>query len=806
LCSADSAGARRTPSRERERQPYWSNAASAERRAPSAVTRSDIIEVPHFMDFLSNLNNEQREAVLHREGPVLILAGAGSGKTRVITFRIAYLIGDGHAEPDQVLAVTFTNKAADEMRERVVALIGSDCEGVWLSTFHALCARLLRREGPAIGLSRDFVIYDSSDQVAVVKQAERDLGIDDKLVPPRMALSRISQAKNRMEGPEALRSAWNIRDEQIAKIYARYLDALRDSNALDFDDLLLKTVELFETSEHVRQKYARKFRYVMVDEYQDTNRPQYLLIRRLAEVYRNLAVVGDPDQSIYKWRGADLRNILDFENDFPEAKVVRLEQNYRSTQMILDAASAVIRQNRNRKDKRLWTDRQGGRRIVYFRGNDELEEADFITRSLKAARSEEIDATMAVLYRTNAQSRAIEDSLMRESIPYKIIGGVRFYERKEIKDALAFLKLIINPHDDVSLRRVINVPARGIGKGVMESLQAIDPAAIQADAPPLLAAGLQEVSSSRSLWAKLVYAVDEEKVAPRAVASLRAFRDLIVGLSAVARQDSVSITLGKMLDQTGYLNDLREENSEEANERIENLMELVSAAREYETREPDASVGGFVDRLSLLSEADEESGNREAKVWLMTLHAAKGLEFPVVIIAGLEEGLFPHSRSSEDEEEIEEERRLCYVGMTRAQSYLILTGAARRRVFGEYQATEPSRFLDEIPAELVERIAPSYANPYQGGFSHQHYEFRTNPYGRKGRGARFREEAASYSYEDEDQSALAVKLGMRVRHAQFGVGTVVGVEEHNDDLKITVRFNTVGVKKLLAKYAKLELA
>jgi len=426
---------------------------------------------------------------------------------------------------------------------------------------------------------------------------------------------------------------------------------------------------------------------------------------------------------------------------------------------------------------------------------------------LKQARSEDVDATMAVLYRTNAQSRAIEDSLMREGIPYKIIGGVRFYERKEIKDALAFLKLIINPHDDVSVRRVINVPARGIGKGVMDSLQAIDPDRVLADAPPLLAAGLQEVTSARSLWAKLVYAVDDSKLTPRAVASLRAFRDLIVGLAAVARQDSVSITLGKMLDQTGYLNDLREENSEEANERIENLMELVSAAREYETRDAEASIGGFVDRLSLLSEADEESGTREAKVWLMTMHAAKGLEFPLVVIAGMEEGLFPHSRSAEDQDEIEEERRLCYVGMTRAQSQLILTSAARRRVFGEYQATEPSRFLDEVPAELVERITPSYASPYQGAFSHQHYEFRTNPYGRKGRGGgRVREADGPYAYEDEDQSASGIRAGVRVRHAQFGIGTVVGVEEHNDDLKITVRFNLVGVKKLLAKYAKLELA
>jgi DNA helicase-2/ATP-dependent DNA helicase PcrA len=759
------------------------------------------------MNFLDKLNPEQRDAVLHTEGPLLILAGAGSGKTRVITYRIAYLIGDGHAAADQVLAVTFTNKAAGEMRERVEALLGSDTNGVWLSTFHSLCARLLRREAPHVGLSRDFVIYDSSDQAAVVKQVEKELGIDDKLVPPRAALARISQAKNRMEGPDALRSAWNLRDEQIAKIYERYLASLKECNALDFDDLLLKTVELLETSAAVRERYARKFKYVMVDEYQDTNRPQYLLIRRLAEIHRNVAVVGDPDQSIYKWRGADLRNILDFETDFGEPKIVRLEQNYRSTQIILDAATAVIQQNRKRKDKRLWTDRKGGEKIVYFRGGDELEEADFIVRSIKQARMEDVDTMVAILYRTNAQSRAIEDQLMRESVPYKIIGGVRFYERKEIKDALAFLKLIINPHDDVSLRRVINVPARGIGKGVMESLQAIDPDQIAADAPPLLAAGLAEVSSARSLWARLVYAVDEGKLGNRAVASLRGFRDLIVGLAEAAKTDTVSIAIGKMLDRSGYLNDLREENTEEANERNENLMELVSAARDYESREQEASLGGFVDRLSLLSEADEESGTKNAKVWLMTMHAAKGLEFPVVFIAGMEEGLFPHSRSSEDEDEVEEERRLFYVGMTRAERRLFLTSAARRRVFGEYHSTEPSRFVDEVPAELVERIAPVLQSGYQGNFAHAHYEFRTNPYGRGGRGARFREQQEKYSYEDEDQSAAAgLRPGMRVRHAQFGVGTVLSVEEHTDDYKITVRFNSVGQKKLLARFAKLEPA
>ncbi|HEY2904665.1 MAG TPA: UvrD-helicase domain-containing protein, partial [Vicinamibacterales bacterium] len=699
------------------------------------------------MQFLDSLNPEQREAVLHTKGPLLILAGAGSGKTRVITSRIAYLVGDGHAEPHEVLAVTFTNKAAEEMRTRVESLLGSECNGMWVSTFHALCARLLRREAPAIGLTRDFVIYDSSDQLTVVKQALKALHIDDSFVQPRAALSRISHAKNKMEGPDAVaaNAGWNRRDEQIAKVYEHYIRALKDSNALDFDDLLLKTVEMFEQSERVRTKYAEQFRFVMVDEYQDTNRPQYLLIRRLAEIHRNLCVVGDPDQSIYKWRGADLRNILDFEQDFGEAKIVKLERNYRSTQIILDAASAVISQNRNRKDKHLWTDRKGGDRILYFRGSDELEEADFITRTARTALADDVEAMVAVLYRTNAQSRTIEDALMREGVAYKIIGGVRFYERKEVKDALAYMRLVINPHDDVSLRRVINVPARGIGKGVMDALENVEPSSD--DSLPLLATGLQPALSANSLWARLVRGLEDRAFPARAAASLATFRDLIVTLTDVARQEPVSIAIGKMLDQSGYLHDLREDRTEDSESRIENLAELVSAAREYESRDAEPSLGGFVDRLSLLSDADEEAGTRDARVWMMTLHSAKGLEFPVVILAGLEEGLFPHSRSSEDEEELEEERRLCYVGMTRARLRLVMTGAARRRIFGEYQSSEPSRFIDEVPAELVERVAPTYSSSsYQGNFPH--YEFRTNPYGRGGRGPRTREEPAVYAYED----------------------------------------------------------
>ena len=756
------------------------------------------------MQFLDTLNPEQREAVLHIGGPLLILAGAGSGKTRVITSRIAYHVGDGHAQPHEVLAVTFTNKAAEEMRGRVASLLGSDVSGMWVSTFHALCARLLRREGPAIGLSRDFVIYDSSDQLSVVRRALKQLQIDENFIQPRAALSRISGAKNRMEGPEAMAAsaAWNRRDEQIVNIYTHYLNALKESNALDFDDLLLKTVDLFEQSERVRRKYAEQFRYVMVDEYQDTNRPQYLLIRRLAEAHRNLCVVGDPDQSIYKWRGADLRNILDFEQDFGETKIVKLERNYRSTQVILDAASAVIGQNRNRKDKRLWTDRKGGARITYFRGGDELEEADFITRTARTALADDVEAMVAVLYRTNAQSRTIEDALMREGVAYKVIGGVRFYERKEVKDALAYMRLVINPHDDVSLRRVINVPARGIGKGVMDAVEKIGPVSEIDGALPLLSAGLQPALSANSLWARIVRGLDDRAFAGRAAASLAAFRDLIVKLTDVARREAVSIAIGKLLDQSGYLQDLRDERSEDAEGRVENLAELVSAAREFESREPEPTLNGFVDRLSLLSDADEEAGARDARVWMMTLHSAKGLEFPVVVLAGLEEGLFPHARSSDDEAELEEERRLCYVGMTRARARLVLTGAARRRIFGEYQPSEPSRFIDEVPAELLDRVAPSFsASGYQGNFPH--YDFKTNPYGR-GRGNRVRETTPGYAYEDEDQSAgMALRQGMRVRHPHFGVGTVLSIEALADDTKLIVRFADVGQKTLRARFARL---
>ena len=760
------------------------------------------------MDLLSSLNPAQQEAVRQTEGPLLILAGAGSGKTRVIAHRIAHLVSEQIAYPDQVMAVTFTNKAAAEMRERVERLLDMDCRAMWISTFHALCARLLRREAHHIGLSRDFTIYDSADQQAVIKQLLKEYHLPDETYQPRMVLGRISHAKNRMEGPESFANSWNVRDREVGKLFEGYIKALRDASALDFDDLLLATVELFDKNPDVRQRYAHKFRYVMVDEYQDTNRPQYLLVKQIASKHRNLAVVGDPDQSIYKWRGADLRNIMDFETDFADAHIVRLEQNYRSTEVILDAASAVIANNRNRKKKTLWTDAKGGAKIRLFRGSDELEEADYITRVVRRSMEADFKALVAVLYRTNAQSRAVEDSLRAAGIPYVVLGGVGFYERKEVKDALSYLKLILNPHDDVALRRVINVPARGIGKGVMDALEAVKVSAVNEELSPLFA-GLTQSVAQNSLWSKLVNAVDGRLLSPRQVASLAAFRDLITGFTDVARRESVSILLGKVLDQSGYLRDLREDKSEESEGRLENLMELVSAAREYESREGEPTLGGFVDRLSLLSDVDKDQGQqRDPKVMMMTLHSAKGLEFPTVIMAGLEEGLFPHSRSSEDEAELEEERRLCYVGITRARKQLVLTSAARRRVFGEYQSTEPSRFIDEIPADLIER---DYSELAARATS---WEYRPNPYARRypteggyrraerGREGDEKVPTQNFRYEEEDQTP-GLRPGARVSHAQFGPGTVVSVEDLEDDQKLVVKFASVGTKTLRARYAKL---
>ena len=736
------------------------------------------------MRFLQDLNPEQRQAVLHREGPLLILAGAGSGKTRVIAHRAACLIGDGHAAPHELLAVTFTNKAAEEMRERIERLLGAAQPRLWLSTFHAFCARLLRREAPRAGLSRDFVIYDTTDQLAVVRRAMQELRIDERLTPPRAVRAQISHAKNRMlDADQLLEAGSGYRDEQLARAFERYDRLLAAANALDFDDLLLKAVALFDASEAARERYVAQFRYLMVDEYQDTNRPQYRLLQQLAS-HRNLCVVGDPDQSIYKWRGADVRNILDFEQDFPEATVVRLERNYRSTQVILDAASGLISRNSERRDKRLWTEGAAGDPIVCHRARDEIEEADFVIARLRRALAGGAGSA-AVLYRTNAQSRAIEDALTRAGLAYRVVGGVRFYERKEVKDALAYLKVLLEPADDVSLRRIINVPPRGIGKKVMEALE-----------------GSAATGPRLSLWERLVRAVDEQAVPARAAAALERFRALRTTLAATAATESASVTLERTLDQTGYVRALRDAATEESEGRLANLMELVAAARDYELRAPEASLAGFVDQVSLRSEADEEEGAADAAVWLMTLHAAKGLEFPLVVITGMEEGLFPHARAADDAGELEEERRLCYVGITRAQSQLVLTSAARRRTFGEYRDTDPSRFLREIPDELLETVVSPQV---RGRRIPEHGRQRAGR-GRAPRPAVAAPATTFFDYADEDQSAAYVRPGMRVRHPKFGIGTVAGVEPLAGDVKLTVRFDAAGSKKLLGRYAKLEPA
>ena len=844
---------------------------------------------------LDGLNPEQRAAAAHVDGPLLILAGAGSGKTRVICHRLAHLIREGQAAPHQILAVTFTNKAAGEMRGRVAALVGGGGPGdpgdpraagvlrrIWMQTFHAFCARLLRREGPRVGLTRDFVIYDTDDQARAVRDILRELNIDDKVTRPRSVLGRISDAKNRMQSAVDFReAALSHGERQLAAVYERYEEVLARSNAVDFDDLLLKAVELFDHAAAARELAVRlglareritgfddirfwalfgdlseagpenrmrapgepqvqvydhyaplarrdardlhdlfqrtvglldnaaqvreRFRFVMVDEYQDTNRPQYLLVRHLASAHRNVCVVGDPDQSIYQWRGADLRNILDFEADFPDATVVRLERNYRSTQVILDAAHGVIRRNTERKEKRLWTDREGGDRIVCHRAADELAEADFIVQRLLAGLAAG-DEPLAVLYRTNAQSRPIESALARQGVPYRIVGGVRFYERREVKDALAYLKLLLNPDDDVSLRRVINVPARGIGRKVLEGLEGLAESAAPARAAPLLA-GMDEPAARPSLWACVVRATEESLLPPRAVTVLRRFREMLEALRATASTEAASEVLKQVLLETGYLQALRDDGSSESRERIENLDALVAAAVDYEVRgegdvEDRTGLGGFVDQQSLLSEADEEAGAENARVWLMTLHAAKGLEFPLVVMAGMEDGLFPHSRSENDARALEEERRLCYVGMTRAESRLVLTSARRRLVFGEYKNTEPSRFLFEIPPEAVDAVEPAeppapWRTPAGNGGGWR-------PNRRRRRWDDAREPQTIFDEADEDQSEAGISRGARVRHPMFGQGTVASVETLPRGLKLTVRFDAAGRKTLIAPPAKLE--
>jgi DNA helicase-2/ATP-dependent DNA helicase PcrA len=723
--------------------------------------------MPPTSPLLEGLNPQQQEAVLCSEGPVLILAGAGSGKTRVITHRIAHLVLEMGVPSEQILAVTFTNKAAGEMRSRVETLLGGALKG-WISTFHSFCVRLLRREAEAAGLPRDFLIYDDDDQLACVRDALRALDLSEKLHPPRRVLSSISARKNRGRDPESAEGD-SVGAQLQARIAERYRRALDAAHALDFDDLLLRAAALLRDDETVRERYRRHFRYVLVDEYQDTNRTQYELIRLLVSPGGNLTVVGDEDQSIYAWRGADIGNILDFERDFPGARVLRLEENYRSSQAILDTASRLVERNERRKGKTLRAVKDGGEPVGLHVAGDEYQEAAWVVEHIAARRG---SARAAILYRMNSQSRLFEEALTRLRIPYVVVGGVGFYARKEVKDLLAYLRLLVNPRDAVALRRILNVPARGIGSRTEAELERI------AEARGL------------SLWDALGAVVDDALLPARATLPLGRFRETMTALRLEAEQQSLDIQqlLSRILEVTGYSAALAQDDSAESQDRLENLAELLSAAADYQSQDEAPSLAGFLDRVSLLSDVDMAPGDQP--VALMTLHSAKGLEFDSVFLVGLEEGLVPHSRSAQSQDELEEERRLCYVGMTRAMDRLALTWARTRQVFGQRRVSQPSRFLEEIPRERLV-ISGLVSEPL--------------PAWEHGRGRVIAREPDAAAAPAVSGPVLDdFRPGMRVRHPLFGVGTVLRSDGSGDDRKLTVSFAGIGAKRLVARYAGLQ--
>jgi ATP-dependent DNA helicase UvrD/PcrA len=751
-----------------------------------------------MLTLLEKLNPEQRAAAETTEGPVLILAGAGTGKTRAITFRMAQLIASG-VPAEAILAVTFTNKAAEEMRNRVSDLLlraGVPPAQPWLSTFHSLCARLLRREAASAGLPRDFAIYDDDDQVAAVKLAMANLEIDDDALTPRNVLSRISYAKNHGQSAEKMRSEAIDKDgRRVADIYAAYEKLLHQSNALDFDDLLLRTVKMLRDSPQVREKWQSRFQYIHVDEYQDTNRVQYELLRLLTGPKQNVCVVGDEDQSIYRWRGADVSILMSFSRDFPAARVIKLERNYRSTQQILDAAGAVVANNPERLGKSLSAHNGSGANLKYFEGRDAHAEAEFVAGELERILNEDSSQTCAVEYRTNFQSRAFEEVFRRRGLRYKLVGGFSFYNRAEVKDALAYVRLAMHPEDDISLLRVLNVPPRGIGKTTVDALQAT----ARAD-------GI-------SLWAAIDKFVSGAAAGGRAVAPLRAFQELIAKLQQSLATAEAPDFLRAVLDETGYMDMLKDRNTPDDVSRIENLEELVRALAEG--IENGESFSDFLDAAALVSDADTFEG--KPGVTLITLHSTKGLEFDHVFLTGMEEGIAPHSRSLNEEKGIEEERRLVYVGMTRARKSLTLTRAVYRRIFGNEQqlrASLPSRFLAEIPGDLVETVRGSMAEIGQTRryepdpeYSYSPEEFLRRVRGQSAPPSAPRRATGSSAYtrppvrRGADANPL---LGRKVRHPSYGVGTIVGVEGDDEDRRLSVSFPGRGTKKFVERYAQLE--
>ncbi len=777
------------------------------------------------MDFLQGLNPQQQAAVSHVEGPLLLLAGAGSGKTRVITHRMAHLMEQNRVPGPCILAVTFTNKAAEEMRNRVNNLLGAGRDGPLVSTFHSFCVRLLRRDGASLaeirnGFTRQFTIYDADDQVSVIKSIFRAMNLDEKFMQYRAVCSWISHNKSRKESPEEVYGkSTDQKTSQLASIYEKYEGRLRQANALDFDDLLLETVRLLAHDAYLRTQINRRFEFVMIDEYQDTNRSQYELMRLLTEAHKNICVVGDEDQSIYGWRGADIRNILDFEHDFPNAAVIRLEQNYRSTKNILEAASAVVANNTERKGKWLWTDAGAGEKIGRFEAFDGEQEALFIADSIDKLLTANPGDRAAVLYRTNFQSRQIEEALRRYNRDYIVLGGFSFYQRAEVKDALSYLKAVISPQDSVSLLRIINTPARGIGKSTIEQIEQY---------------GLQH---ELSVWSAIARMLEENLFPGRAESALRIFKSMLEELGSAAADGKVDDLLRQILERTGYARMLQADNDPEAESRLGNLNELVNAASEASER--GETIAEFLDHAALVSDSD--GLDERAPISLLTLHNAKGLEFPIVFLAGMEEGLFPHVRSLDSKAAMEEERRLCYVGMTRSEKRLFLTSARYRRRFGggQQEATIASRFLREVPKALVEDLsqlrqrAPQvdlYAEQYEARESAKRNLFTGKTYNSVDNIQQFfaeRGKAASPATSQQppatSQAAPAApptpkpqprppapagrrgfRAGAMIRHPKYGRGTVLRREGDGEDAKLTVSFPGYGLKKLVEKYAGIQ--
>ena len=765
------------------------------------------------MSIYDKLNEPQREAVYHTDGPLLILAGAGSGKTRVLTHRIAYLIGERGVNPWNILAITFTNKAAEEMRQRVDNLVGFGAESVWVSTFHSACVRILRRFIDRLGYENHFTIYDTDDQKTLIKEVCRKVDVDTKVFKERSLLSAISSAKNEMILPDEfeLNAGGDFAKMKIAKVYREYEAQMRANNALDFDDLLVKTVQLLQTQPDVLESYQERFRYIMVDEYQDTNTVQFQLVSLLAGKYKNLCVVGDDDQSIYKFRGANIRNILDFEHEFPDAKVIKLEQNYRSTGNILNAANSVIANNRGRKEKSLWTENGEGELIRLRQFDTAFDEADFIGEDIKnAVRQGGSYNDSAVLYRTNAQSRLLEEKFIAMNIPYKIVGGVNFYARREIKDLLAYLKTIDNGRDDVAVRRIINVPKRGIGLTTINRIQ---------ESATERGIGFYEALLAPELIAGV----------GRSTTKLDSFAALIEYFKTLAEEMNITDLLQEVIEKTGYIESLENEDKEEAKTRKENIDELISKAATYEEscqdKDEKATLSGFLEEVALVADIDSLDEDQEYVV-LMTLHSAKGLEFPRVYLAGMEDGLFPGymSINAGDREELEEERRLCYVGITRAEQELTLTSARRRMVHGETQYNPMSRFVKEIPRELLdtgnkkftqETEMPAQQNTYaraREAFRAQAFAGALGgmtPAKNQGVGKPLTGSQALASLQKGSQLAaggngpLGYEVGDRVRHVKFGEGTVTDIKEGGRDHEVTIEFDSVGTRKMFAKFAKL---